>query len=93
MPRVGECIVADGWPPCQRQPLRGLRLPNRGADPSTWFVGLRSDGSVWPVDKLPRRSHRNCFRKPHDDLPRGPLIHFHSSWVGRIRQPAGKGQG
>src|SRR6476469_4479868 len=42
--RVGECIVADGWLPCQRQPLRGQLLPSQGVDPSTWFVGLRSDG-------------------------------------------------
>src|ERR1044072_660070 len=30
LPRVGECIVADGRPPCQPQPLRGLSRPKRG---------------------------------------------------------------
>src|SRR3954451_3276230 len=36
LPRVGECIVADGRHPCQRQPLRGQLLPSQGVDPSTW---------------------------------------------------------
>ena len=44
LPRVGECIVADGRLPCQRQPLRGQPVPSQGVDPSTWFVGLRGDG-------------------------------------------------
>ncbi len=43
LPRVGECIVADGRRPCQRQPLRGQPVPSRGANPSTWFVDLRGD--------------------------------------------------
>jgi hypothetical protein len=42
LPRVGECIVADGGLPCQRQPLRGFSAPMRGDNPSTWFVGLRT---------------------------------------------------
>src|SRR3954462_6217933 len=46
LPRVGECIVADGRLPCQRQPLRGQLLPSQGADPSTWFLGLRGDDVI-----------------------------------------------
>jgi hypothetical protein len=37
-PSIGECIVADDGRPCQRQPLRGRRLPIGGGDPTTWFV-------------------------------------------------------
>jgi hypothetical protein len=40
--RVGECIVADGRLPCQRQPLRGYCLPSRGVNPSTWFFVSRA---------------------------------------------------
>jgi hypothetical protein len=78
LPRVGECIVAEGGPPCQRQPLRGHCLPKRGADPSTWSVGRLGDRRGWPVDGVPRRQSQCFRRKPHDDLPRGPLIP--SSW-------------
>jgi hypothetical protein len=31
--RVGECIVADGGHPCQRQPLRGHSRPSQGGRP------------------------------------------------------------
>ena len=46
LPRVGEGIVAEGWDPCQCQPLRGSFLPSTGASRvqtlPTWFVGLRA---------------------------------------------------
>ena len=70
LPRVGECIVADGRPPCQRQPLRGLSRPSRGADPSTWSVGLRGLYSVESKAAFPGREDPKKVRvKPHGDLP------------------------
>jgi hypothetical protein len=72
MPRVGECIVADGGPPCQRQPLRGQLFPKRGVDPSTWFVGLRSDRRGWLIDSLPRRQSLLCSIFPTTTCPAGP---------------------
>jgi len=87
LPRVGECIVADGGPPCQRQPLRGLRLPKGGADPSTWFVGLRGTRQGWLV-VVPRRQSHGFDELFHDDLPRGPLSH--SLVVGRQNTTGGK---
>jgi hypothetical protein len=73
LPRVGECIVADGWLPCQRQPLRGFAVPSRGANPSTWFVGLRSVGSSWATDVSPRCRSQQCFDLPRRLAPRAPL--------------------
>jgi hypothetical protein len=92
MPRVGECIVADGGPPCQRQPLRGRPVPSGGADPSTWLVVLGGDRRDWPLHNVPKRhslllsmflSRRLAPRAPHSLVVRG----------GRIRHFAQSGQG
>ena len=73
LPRVGECIVADGWRPCQRQPLRGLTFPSRGADPSTWFVGLRSESSsARSCAESPSRFASQCSDRPRRLAPRAP---------------------
>jgi hypothetical protein len=91
-PRVGECIVADGWLPCQRQPLRGLTVPSRGANPSTWFVGHRSSSGC-PERCSPKRRSQSVFDSYHGDLPRGPLSISPSSWCGKIREGVQSGQG
>jgi hypothetical protein len=88
---VGECIVAEGWPPCQRQPLRGRRLPSGGVDPSTWSVGLVGDRRGWPA-RLPRRqSLVFCEIVPRRFAPRA--LSTPSSWGGRIRHGSRAGQG
>ena len=47
LPRVGECIVADDGPPCQRQPLRGFSRRLSGGQP---FHVVR-----WPPRRLSGR--------------------------------------
>ena len=74
LPRVGECIVADGGPPCQRQPLRGRPIPSGGADPSTWFVGLVGDRRGWPECYLPRRQSLFVLDRPTTTCPAGPSV-------------------
>ena len=90
LPRVGECIVADGRLPCQRQPLRGQRLPSQGVDPSTWFVDLRGDG-LNPFKRVNRRVAviQILCSKPHDDLPLGE----HSCFVVGGEDTAGRHNG
>jgi hypothetical protein len=85
LPRVGECIVADGWRPCQHQPLRGLTVPSRGAGPSTWIVGLRSERRCLPASALARRQSQWFEMRPRRLAPRAPRS-IPSSWGGRIRQ-------
>src|SRR5262249_2028379 len=63
---VGECIVADGRPPCQLQPLRGFCRPLRGVNPSTWSVGLRDED----VNRSTRKWPRSVFRKLFCEIPR-----------------------
>ena len=76
---VGECIVADGGPPCQRQPLRGQRLPIRGGGPSTWFPSLLSGWLNVSAKAIKQAAGPVLCGKGHDDLPRGP----HPFVVGR----------
>jgi hypothetical protein len=91
-PSIGECIVADDGRPCQRQPLRGRRLPIRGGDPSTWFVLLlmRESGSL-RYEQFSSRPSKFIlaeiagrvavfFAHLHGGLPL-----MRPSWAGRIR--------
>lgn len=85
LPHVGECIVADGWLPCQHQPLRGLTVPSRGAGPSTWIVGLRSERRCQPARVVGETSIAVVQDAATTTCPAGPSF-IPSSWGGRIRQ-------
>lgn len=94
LPRVGECIVADGWRPCHANRCGVLPSLAGGLNPSTWFVGLRSDGFNRPKRvSLSSPSHCVSDLIDHGDLPRGPLFVSPSSWCGKIREACHKGQG
>ena len=98
--RVGECIVADGRLPCQRQPLRGQPVPSQGVDPSTWFVDLRGDGLNRSIKvrfaKMPQSEKSFLIRTTTCLSPsihaRHLPMHLLSSWAGKIREPAATGQ-
>ena len=92
LPRVGECIVADGGLPCQRQPLRGLTVPSRG---QTHPRGSLVFGARVQVVLSVRQStgHKVFQILFHGDLPRGPLSINPSSWCGKIREGVQSGQG
>jgi hypothetical protein len=103
LPRVGECIVADGRRPCQRQPLRGLKPPFQGLDPSHVVHCLRGESLIpfnsadcqnaavkLPVSKFTTTClllGRSCA------WASVPGAHVPSSWCGKIRQAATTGQG
>ena len=85
LPRVGECIVADGWLPCHANRCGVLPSLAGGLNPSTWFVGLRSDGFDRPK-RVSLSSPSHCvfvLDRPRRLAPRAPLLSVPRRGAGR----------
>jgi hypothetical protein len=70
-------VYRSGWPASVPTPTAAGPdlVPNRGAGPSTWFVGLRSERRGW-LCGLPKRHSPVCWRMPRRLAPRAPQIRF-----------------
>src|SRR6476469_7595082 len=65
--RVGECIVADGRPPCQLQPLRGQVYPSKG--PTLPRGSLVSGPQLFSKTRFAKSTAISLLSQTYDDLP------------------------